>query len=63
MGNGSCEYRDQPILELPGVISVGAVNDRGSKWNYSNIGSDLDIVAPSGSEAPFGWDPQCGPRC
>jgi len=49
MGNGSCEYREQPILELPGVIAVGAVSDRGSKWNYSNVGSDLDIVAPSGS--------------
>ena len=49
MGNGSCDYREQPILEQPGVIAVGAVSDRGTKWNYSNVGSDLDIVAPSGS--------------
>jgi len=49
MGNGSCDYREQPILEQPGVIAVGAVSDRGAKWNYSNVGSDLDLVAPSGS--------------
>ena len=25
--------------------------------------SEVVAVAPSGSKAPFGWDPQYGPRC
>jgi len=48
MGNGGCDDRDQPILEPEGVIAVGAVNDRGQKWGYSNTGPDLDLVTPSG---------------
>ncbi len=48
MGNGGCDERVQPILAVDGVVAVGAVNDRGEKWGYSNTGSDLDVVAPSG---------------
>ncbi|HCP46481.1 MAG TPA: hypothetical protein DIU15_10580 [Deltaproteobacteria bacterium] len=48
VGNGGCDARDQPILESSGVIAVGAVNDRGQKWGYSNTGPALDVVTPSG---------------
>ena len=33
---------------LPNVIAVGAVNNKGVVWNYSNRGNELDVVAPSG---------------
>jgi hypothetical protein len=36
---------------MPEVIAVGAVHKNGAKWDYSNYGSALDVVAPSGD----GW--------
>jgi subtilisin family serine protease len=34
---------------INGVIAVGAIDNFGKAWNYSQRGSELDIVAPSGS--------------
>ncbi len=30
------------------VITVGAINNNGNIWSYSNTGSSMDLVAPSG---------------
>ncbi len=35
------------------VITVGAINNSGTIWNYSNRGSEMDLVAPSG-DVPTG---------
>lgn len=32
-----------------GVITVGAINNSGTIWNYSQRGASMDIVAPSGN--------------
>jgi subtilisin family serine protease len=34
---------------LSNVIAVGAVDESGTVWNYSNRGNTLDVVAPSGN--------------
>lgn len=34
---------------ISGVIAVGAVDRSGNIWNYSNRGSQLNLVAPSGA--------------
>jgi subtilisin family serine protease len=33
---------------IPGVITVGAINANGAIWNYSSRGPEMDLVAPSG---------------
>ena len=33
---------------LSNVLAVGAIDNQGNIWNYSNTGSSLDLVAPSG---------------
>jgi hypothetical protein len=40
---------------VDGVITVGAIDNNGSLLSYSNTGSSMDLVAPSGSTAslPF----------
>jgi serine protease len=47
----------------PGVISVGATTEHGCQADYSNYGSDLDLVAPGGgADSPLGADPaHCHP--
>jgi len=35
-------------LEIPGMISVAAVSNRGDLSNYSNYGNDITIAAPGG---------------
>ena len=37
---------------LPQVIAVGAIDNRGKKPNYTNFGDSLDIVAPSSTNDP-----------
>ncbi|MEJ2702369.1 MAG: S8 family serine peptidase [Sedimentisphaerales bacterium] len=37
----------------PEVISVGATDCNDQRWNYSNHGPELDIVAPSGQRGAF----------
>lgn len=32
-----------------GVVTVGAINNQGVIWNYSQRGSSMDLVAPSGN--------------
>jgi subtilisin family serine protease len=34
---------------VPGVITVGAIDNDGNIWNYSSRGSEMDLVAPSGN--------------
>lgn len=34
---------------IDGVITVGAIDNRGNLWNYSNRGPEMDLVAPSGN--------------
>lgn len=47
---------------LPGVISVGAVTERGCLAVYSNTGPGLDLVAPGGGkDAPLVGEPNCLP--
>lgn len=46
-GNG-----DDPVsypAKYPAVIAVGATDEDDVKWDYSNYGGELDVVAPSGS--------------
>lgn len=49
-GNGFAATVSQPAAQaanIPGVIAVGASNNRGTRSNYSNYGSAVDLVAPS----------------
>jgi len=46
-GNGSSQNGFYPG-NINNVITVGAINKNGNIWNYSNTGSHLDLVAPSG---------------
>jgi subtilisin family serine protease len=45
------------LLEVPGVIGVGAVADSGRKATYSSGGRFLDVVAPSGGSVAGLWPP------
>lgn len=36
-------------IDLDNILSVGAINSNGYRWNFSNYGNKLDVVAP-GSE-------------
>ncbi|UTA66479.1 S8 family serine peptidase [Emticicia sp. 21SJ11W-3] len=48
-GNGYPTYTDVAYpASLSNVLAVGAVDKNGSIWGYSQRGSALDIVAPSG---------------
>lgn len=43
-----------PVLfpaNVPGVVTVGAINKNGALWNYSGHGPEMDLVAPSGNGA------------
>jgi len=46
-GYGAVTFPATESLTNPGVIAVGAVNNRGEKSDYSNYGAALDVVAPS----------------
>ncbi|MEW5875893.1 MAG: S8 family serine peptidase [Candidatus Zixiibacteriota bacterium] len=39
---------------MDNTIAVGAVNKNGVRWDYSNLGSRLDVVAPTGDEGEVG---------
>ena len=44
------------------VLSVGATTQHGCQADYSNEGSDLDLVAPGGGvDAALEGDPNCRP--
>ena len=49
-GNGFAASISEPAVQagsIPGVIAVGATNNRAERSDYSNYGSQLDLVAPS----------------
>lgn len=49
-GNGFSSSVSQPAaqsLNIPGVIAIGATNNKGERSNYSNYGSAVDVVTPS----------------
>lgn len=49
-GNGYSGFVGYPAnrsATIPGVVAVGATNNFGERSDYSNFGTDLDLVAPS----------------
>ena len=49
-GNGFAATLSEPAAQaanIPGVIAVGATNNRGTRSDYSNYGVGLDFVTPS----------------
>lgn len=60
-GNGYQSCVDYPAW-LPEVIAVGAFGNDGVVSDYSNEGSDLDIVAPSNDINSFGFLTGAGVR-
>ncbi|MCX4588826.1 S8 family serine peptidase [Streptomyces sp. NBC_01549] len=44
-GNDGSIAVDEPAA-LPGVVSVGAVNKEGNRWDGSNTGKGLTLMAP-----------------
>jgi subtilisin family serine protease len=47
-GNQGCDGLMAPWHDDPGVVTVGASNDRDELIGYSTVGPQLDVVAPSG---------------
>lgn len=47
-GNQGCDGEVSPWHSEPGVLAVGASNDRDLHIHYSTIGPQLDFLAPSG---------------
>jgi len=47
-GNGSVSWVGHPACQ-PEAIAVGATNRSDQKWYYSQYGSEIDVVAPSGA--------------
>lgn len=48
-GNGFGAVSEPAVqsLNIPGVIAIGATNNRGERSNYSNFGPEVDMVTPS----------------
>jgi subtilisin family serine protease/subtilisin-like proprotein convertase family protein len=49
-GNGFSGTVSEPAAQaafIPGVVAVGATNNKAERSNYSNFGPEVDIVAPS----------------
>ncbi len=53
-GNGFGAVSEPAVqsLNIPGVIAIGATNNRGERSNYSNFGPAVDLVAPSNDTRP-----------
>ena len=61
-GNTGAERIAIPA-RLPFVVSVGSTTEHGCLSSFSDVGNDLDLVAPGGgSDADFGDDPRCRPE-
>ena len=45
-GNEGSEIKDTSLAAQEGVITVGSVNNDGTRSSWSNYGSELDILAP-----------------
>jgi len=61
-GNDDSEIHDDELQAAPGVICVGAINNFDESTPFTNFGSALDIVAPTGTvttdiSGPGGDDP------
>lgn len=61
-GNDSRIIGDDELLGVPGILGVGAVNNLGELTQFSNGGSSVDVVAPTGTittdiSGPEGADP------
>lgn len=55
-GNQGCDGLVSPWHDDPGVIAVGASNDRDERIGYSTMGPQLDVVGPSGGRGgAFVW--------
>ena len=48
-GNGFGAVSEPAVqsLNIPGVIAIGATNNKGERANYSNFGPAVDVVTPS----------------
>jgi hypothetical protein len=53
-GNEDGASVGQPA-RFPEVVAVGATGEDGQRWDYSNYGPELDVMAPSGE---FNWGSQ-----
>lgn len=53
-GNGFGAVSEPAVqsLNIPGVIAIGATNNRGERSNYSNFGPAVDMVTPSNDTRP-----------
>jgi serine protease len=61
-GNGGAKAVSYPARSSL-VLSVGATTEHGCRADYSNEGSDLDMVAPGGGkDADLPGDPHCAPH-
>ncbi len=49
-GTGTVSYPASLSASIAGVISVGATNNKGGRSNYSQFGTALDLVTPSGDQ-------------
>jgi len=63
---GASGNAGDPVVAYPArsplMVAVGATTERGCQADYSNRGSDLDLVAPGGGpDAALGADPRCRP--
>jgi subtilisin family serine protease len=52
-GNSGNNWFHFPV-NLEGVVSVGAIDSSGSRWDYSQYGDSLKVVAPSGDTNLYG---------
>ena len=49
-GNGYAASLSEPAAQsrnIPGVVAIGATNNKATRSDYSNYGAGLDVVAPS----------------
>jgi len=61
-GNAAAQAVAYPARSAD-VLSVGATTQHGCLANYSNVGQDLDLVAPGGGQdANLSGDPNCDPE-
>lgn len=48
-GNNNGSPVSYPANALPGILAVGSITSTGARSSFSNIGTDLDVVAPGSS--------------
>ncbi len=56
-GNDGVNMADTFPANCPGVITVGALDNSGSRATYSNFGSGVEVMAPGGLMSQIGVDP------